>query len=458
MGASKKVKKQPGAALADRARWVLHELMEQHSNRSHVAYLAGLDSANLYRMMDGTRDLTDEVKDQVLKAMGIPVEVYLALLQDEGGLTSSDAAAYLAICHDDPALPRDPFLGELEKGIAQWLSAPSTTRLPDAQRRASLLERLENRTADEPKKAQRKAEGLLRNLLNEPAAGSGDLALGLALWAMSRRTKGSRADARDSYRLALRVLAREPDPWVEILLFPWIASVLSDFRREAMGIRLCDSAITRFATLGERLWLGRATYIRGVLLIGQERLEAAEETFSLAMQQLPAEDRVHHFAISIALARCQLDLRRSQPAFATLQLAQESCPALPVFRAHLAWLEGRASALLGNLDQARSLLVAALAVLESAGEPLDAALATVDLALILFTSGNRCELDALIDNASLRLFALRHNSQAKEIMTKLINVGLAGRLTEARLRGARRQLEAAGRPATYRRKRVSRLA
>jgi tetratricopeptide (TPR) repeat protein len=422
----------------------LRELIRQQSLRvAHVADRAGMDRGHVHRLLSGNRPLHLKQIERLLDAIAIPDGVFCDLLTPPDGLSAANASLVLASCRDELPLPRATLLDLVDQRLPSWIEGQRDSVAVVGSRRAKILALEEERFGDR-RRVKDVVESLIREILetDRDVGAADDLALALSVWAAIRRIEGSRADARDAY---LHAFALVRDAFAEGFVYQKAAWLLADFTRERLGLLFLDQALRCFAIAGADAWQARLFVDRGLIYLGLGDNDAAERWLRYSLQRLPPGTSIHRFSALENLTRVFLRKGDGDAALCAVLEAHDHCPSFNYQRAYLTWLKGRVLMHRREVAAAEESMRVALSAILEIGEPLDAALATVDLALTLFVAGKRSELGRLLENTHGWMARLKKNARAHGVMTTLLTIGLRGELNERILSGSRLRLEEAGR-------------
>jgi tetratricopeptide (TPR) repeat protein len=253
------------------------------------------------------------------------------------------------------------------------------------------------------------------------------------VWARLGETRRQAADLEGAERaLATAELLLEKgegDPLDEAELLELWARLRDDQRQRAEAARLLDEAAALYRAAGERHPLGRALLRKGVILAragqGEEAAVALREGLSLVERHCPQGEggkRGERLLVASALAALVTALvasgraeEASGPLRELRQLQEEDGdkPAL----AGLRRLEGKAAEARGRFDEAETALIEAREGFLREDMGPEAALVSVELAVVYARQGRSPDLFALAQNMSA---VYRAKDMRREVVAALI--------------------------------------
>lgn len=243
--------------------------------------------------------------------------------------------------------------------------------------------------------------------------------LARAYRANARRAQGDYRSAERWMRSSLDVLPTTADPLVEAEVLFLAAALERDQRRLPDAARSLDRAGSIYRRIGERHLEGKTLLSRGLLRELQGDPEAAIEDLRAALDMLdPEREPFLQFCIRHNLAWFLTGLERYGQAAAAYRACLPFYGDFPGVRIQLRrrWLEARIAYGTGRSADAEALFQQVRREFLEAGLSYDAAMASLDLALLLAREGRIEELKELAEEI---LAAFRAHGIQREALAAL---------------------------------------
>jgi tetratricopeptide (TPR) repeat protein len=198
------------------------------------------------------------------------------------------------------------------------------------------------------------------------------------------------------------------------------ASLWSDLGRFPLAIQALGMLGEMYGSVNETHLMARSRISLGIARIYNGKPEEAIDTLTRGLAGIdrrsePALALAALHAIAWSLTECGRYRKARIVLFRIRHLYAENGGAMILLR--LSWLDGRIYAGLGDLERAEAAFEKTRAGFAAAGQPFDAALAALDLALVWARQGRRQEIQAL--TAEL-IAAFRRHGIAREAMAALL--------------------------------------
>lgn len=237
------------------------------------------------------------------------------------------------------------------------------------------------------------------------AAGVADLlARAAAFMGNALRALGDLPGAKDRFTFARHVITH--GGVTDSLLYAevdWLEGILlKDQRQFAKAEELLVRAVTLYRLAGEESAATFPLMSLGLLCYDRQEYEQALDIFKVMLQivQPEAEPRLYCYAHhNLTLTLCELgDYAAAEDNLAAGRQLYQDHPDLYT-QSRLTWLEGKIAAGLGRLGEAEAAFAAIRQEFVAEGNTYDAAMASLDLALVYLRQGRAAELGELAEEA-----------------------------------------------------------
>jgi hypothetical protein len=241
----------------------------------------------------------------------------------------------------------------------------------------------------------------------------------------ARRLLGDVNAADDRFVEALFHLVGTPDSSASAFYFQTLARLRLDAGRVEDGLALLERAADLYALCGDSAEHGHCRAQMGFLHLEQGRAERAEPELERACLALdPHRHRSLWVHARLSLALCHARLGRKPKALLLLDATRPYCAVLAngAGRRSVLWLEGRIAAATDQPGRAAGVLAEVRQSFAASGRVYEAALVTLDLALVAARQGQPQRAHELLADVAVHLPV---GSQHQGVVATLIQLGTA---------------------------------
>jgi tetratricopeptide (TPR) repeat protein len=365
-----------------------------------------LDCSEMIRLFEGPHPPTLDDRDHT--AHPTPPNTLLGL----NGATFE----VLPILLDREARDLEQTLGRAERDLRDLLELPHEERLAKVRRAIRrfrgvtlarmLLAEARLHFAADSRAVYELSETAQAVLHRTPmSAGMADLlARAAAFMGNALRAAGDLSDAEGRFTFARHVITHSGV--TDLLVYAevdWLEGILrKDQRQFVQAEELLVRAVLLYRLAGEE---GAVTYplmSLGLLYYDRQEYEQAQDIFRTMLQivQPEAEPRLYCYAHhNLTLTLCELgDYAAAEDHLAAGRRLYREHPDLYT-QSRLTWLKGKIAAGLGRLGEAEAAFAAIRQEFAAEGNAYDAAMASLDLALVYLRQGRTAELGELAEEA-----------------------------------------------------------
>lgn len=426
-----------------------------HGSAAEIDQRLGRSEGYLGRVLRGEIGLQTEMLFRILDALGIDASAFFTgvvglRMRPEGCLDR--LARRLAERSEIPFVPiPEAFLDHLGERVARWpLDAPAGPRKMAEENLEPWLARLEEidrRRFFDPESVRQPMVDLLPEALERAEVNRSSLvhhlalarALGVA--ASIERVEGRPRHAVDYLRAAF-VLVADRDPRLYAELLQRSCYQMGDQGDYETGLEFALQATEIYVRHGDLPGVGRSMVDRAVMVY---KLGTSQETLDLyraGLQYLPPSAWQNRFAALQGMGMSHLNLGQVDEADdCAIRAAEAHTTHTGLNWWRLVWLQGEIAYRLGELERSENLFQQVKEAFAEAGQALDVALLSLQLARVLLAAGKIRDMQRLAASSMSLLRPLRRHRVACAALHEFTRMALTGDLTVRWIEQASSRLE-----------------